>query len=46
MDAIEHVTANRALHTRDPGGTATTVQVTQAVCARIAAQAEVAPAVE
>jgi tartrate dehydrogenase/decarboxylase/D-malate dehydrogenase len=31
------VTADRALHTRDLGGTATTEQVTQAVCARIAA---------
>ncbi|MBD8529852.1 MULTISPECIES: tartrate dehydrogenase [unclassified Massilia] len=32
MAAIESVTANPALHTRDLGGTATTVQVTQAVC--------------
>ena len=37
MAAIEAVTADRALHTRDLGGTATTAQVTQAVCARIAA---------
>jgi len=37
MKAIEHVTANAALHTRDLGGTATTAQVTQAVCAEIAA---------
>jgi tartrate dehydrogenase/decarboxylase/D-malate dehydrogenase len=37
MKAIEHVTANAALHTRDLGGTATTAQVTQAVCAQIAA---------
>jgi len=39
MAAIESVTADRALHTRDLGGTATTAQVTQAVCARIAAAA-------
>jgi tartrate dehydrogenase/decarboxylase / D-malate dehydrogenase len=32
MAAIESVTANPALHTRDLGGTATTVQVTEAVC--------------
>ena len=32
MAAIEEVTANPALHTRDLGGTATTAQVTQAVC--------------
>ena len=32
MQAIERVTANPALHTRDLGGTARTVQVTQAVC--------------
>jgi tartrate dehydrogenase/decarboxylase / D-malate dehydrogenase len=32
MGAIEQVTANPALHTRDLGGRATTVQVTQAVC--------------
>lgn len=32
MSAIESVTANTTLHTRDLGGTATTVQVTQAVC--------------
>jgi tartrate dehydrogenase/decarboxylase / D-malate dehydrogenase len=37
MNAIEHVTANPALHTRDLGGTATTAQVTEAVCAEIAA---------
>ncbi len=35
MKAIEHVTANPALHTRDLGGTATTEQVTEAVCAQI-----------
>jgi tartrate dehydrogenase/decarboxylase / D-malate dehydrogenase len=39
MKAIEHVTANPALHTRDLGGTATTAQVTAAVCAQIAATA-------
>ncbi len=37
MAAIEAVTADPALHTRDLGGTATTAQVTAAVCARIAA---------
>jgi len=35
MEAIEHVTANVSLHTRDLGGTATTAQVTEAVCSRI-----------
>ncbi len=38
MRAIEHVTANPSLHTRDLGGTATTAQVTEAVCAQIAAK--------
>ena len=33
MAAIEKVTADTALHTRDLGGQATTAQVTQAVCA-------------
>ena len=37
MAAIEAVTADPALHTRDLGGRATTAQVTQAVCARLAA---------
>ena len=32
MAAIEKVTANPALHTRDLGGLATTDQVTAAVC--------------
>ncbi|SOE48479.1 Tartrate dehydrogenase @ Tartrate decarboxylase @ D-malic enzyme [plant metagenome] len=32
MQAIEHVTANPALHTRDLGGQAGTATVTQAVC--------------
>ena len=35
MAAIESVTADPALHTRDLGGTATTAQVTAAVCARV-----------
>ena len=39
MAAIETVTANPALHTRDLGGTATMAQVTEAVCASIAAAA-------
>src|SRR5256885_7917629 len=33
MNAIEAVTADRSLHTRDLGGTATTADVTAAVCA-------------
>ena len=37
MQAIESVTANPALHTRDLGGAATTEQVTAAVCAQLAA---------
>ena len=37
MAAIEHVTASPALHTRDLGGTATTAEVTKAVCDRLAA---------
>jgi tartrate dehydrogenase/decarboxylase/D-malate dehydrogenase len=37
MEAVEHVTANPALHTRDLGGTATTDEVTRAVCGYIAA---------
>ena len=35
MEAIEQVTANQELHTRDLGGAATTAQVTQAVCSRL-----------
>jgi len=35
MEAIEHVTANPELHTRDLGGSATTSQVTQAVCSSL-----------
>ena len=38
MQAVEHVTANPALHTRDLGGSATTEQVTRAVCAHIAGE--------
>ncbi|MFN0303084.1 MAG: tartrate dehydrogenase [Burkholderiales bacterium] len=37
MQAIENVTANRSLHTRDLGGSATTEQVTAAVCERVRA---------
>ncbi len=36
MGAIEQVTANPELHTRDLGGTATTAQVTKAVCSHLA----------
>ncbi|WP_114809222.1 tartrate dehydrogenase [Paraburkholderia kururiensis] len=39
MAAIEHVTANPALHTRDLGGSATTAQVTDAVCSYVAQHA-------
>ena len=39
MQAIEQVTAEPKLHTRDLGGNATTQQVTQAVSERIAAMA-------
>ena len=35
MAAIKQVTVNPVLHTRDLGGTATTAQVTEAVCAQI-----------
>lgn len=35
MQAIETVTADPALHTRDLGGSATTAQVTDAVCALV-----------
>ena len=35
MKAIEYITSNPSLHTRDLGGTARTVEVTDAVCARI-----------
>jgi tartrate dehydrogenase/decarboxylase/D-malate dehydrogenase len=36
MQAIEAVTANPALHTGDLGGSATTAQVTGAVCSLLA----------
>ncbi|NUZ04678.1 tartrate dehydrogenase [Piscinibacter koreensis] len=36
MSAIEQVTADPALHTRDLGGRATTVDVTRAICERLA----------
>jgi tartrate dehydrogenase/decarboxylase/D-malate dehydrogenase len=39
MQAIEHVTANPRLHTRDLGGAAKTVEVTPAVCAEVAVTA-------
>jgi tartrate dehydrogenase/decarboxylase / D-malate dehydrogenase len=39
MRSIEAVTATPALHTRDLGGTATTADVTQAVCRQLAAAA-------
>ena len=39
MAAIEQVTADKSLHTRDLGGTATTGEVTTAVCARISSVA-------
>lgn len=39
MAAIEEVTANPALHTGDLGGSATTVQVTEAVCSQLSASA-------
>ena len=37
MQAIEQITADKTLHTGDLGGTATTAQVTQALCDRLAA---------
>jgi tartrate dehydrogenase/decarboxylase / D-malate dehydrogenase len=36
MQAIEAVTAEPSLHTRDLGGSATTAEVTRAVCQRLA----------
>ena len=38
MNAIEAVTADKSLHTRDLGGTATTADVTAAVCASLASR--------
>jgi tartrate dehydrogenase/decarboxylase/D-malate dehydrogenase len=43
MKAIEQVTAEPSLHTRDLGGTATTAQVTEAVCHGIESVAGVVP---
>jgi len=40
MGAIERVTANPALHTRDLGGQATTAEVTRAVCELLASGTE------
>jgi tartrate dehydrogenase/decarboxylase/D-malate dehydrogenase len=40
MQAIEQVTANPALHTRDLGGQATTAEVTQAMCGLLVASAQ------
>ena len=40
MQAIEHITGNPALHTRDLGGQATTAQVTEAVCKALQAQGQ------
>jgi len=40
MKAIEQVTADPTLHTRDLGGQATTAQVTQAVCALLNASTQ------
>jgi tartrate dehydrogenase/decarboxylase/D-malate dehydrogenase len=37
MDAIEQVTSDRQLHTRDLGGSASTAQVTRAVCRQLEA---------
>lgn len=44
MNAIENVTANPKLHTRDLGGNATTDEVTEAVCAEVASTAKSNPA--
>jgi tartrate dehydrogenase/decarboxylase/D-malate dehydrogenase len=44
MEAVEYVTANKSLHTRDLGGSANTAQVTEAVCARIASNTATARA--
>ena len=42
MEAIEAVTAEPALHTRDLGGQATTAQVTAAVCERVSTRVRAA----
>ena len=39
MRAIEAITADKALHTRDLGGKATTAEVTRAACALVASEA-------
>jgi len=39
MRAIEAITADKALHTRDLGGKATTAEVTRAACAFVASEA-------
>jgi len=44
MGAIEHVTSDPSLHPLDLGGTATTAQVTDAVCMRITETAGKRPA--
>ena len=44
MRAIEDATADRSLHTRDLGGTATMAQVTGAVCRNLAAKGDRAAA--
>ena len=46
MQAIERVTADPALHTRDLGGTATTRDVTRAVCERLGTSAQPGRAVQ
>jgi tartrate dehydrogenase/decarboxylase / D-malate dehydrogenase len=40
MQAIEQITANPALHTRDLGGQATTAEVTQAMCELLTASVQ------
>jgi tartrate dehydrogenase/decarboxylase/D-malate dehydrogenase len=37
MQVIERITADKSLHTRDLGGSASTSQVTQALCEKLAA---------
>jgi tartrate dehydrogenase/decarboxylase/D-malate dehydrogenase len=46
MQAIERVTADPAFHTRDLGGTATTQEVTRAVCDRLGTGAQPARTVQ
>jgi len=40
MAAIEKVTADKSLHTRDLGGKATTADVTRAVCGQVLAASQ------